>query len=90
MLAEIYRLEYRLEEIRLYKDKIRQQNLEFSTNTQSELERSTEDKVLLLKKLIQHFEQELHRVNDVGHFFEEVLRKEDAPLQLLANYRRID
>lgn len=46
--------------------------------------------MLLLKKLIQQFEEELHRVNDVGHFFEDVLKKEDAQLQLLANYRRID
>jgi hypothetical protein len=74
----------------MYKDSIRQQNLEFSTNTLAELERSTEDKVLLLKKLIQQFEEELHRVNDVGHFFEDILRKEDSQLQLLANYRRID
>jgi len=69
LLAEMYRLEYRLEEVRVYRDSIRQQNLEFSTNTLAELERSTQDKVLLLKKLIQQFEEELHRVNDVGHFF---------------------
>lgn len=75
VLAQIYRLEYRLEEVKTYCSTIHQSNLEFSLDTTSQLEKSTEDKILYLKKLVQNFANELHEINDTGHLFETILEE---------------
>lgn len=90
ILGQICRLEYRLEEVKAYCESIRQNNLEFTIDTTKQLEKSAEDKVLLLKKLVQNFVNELHSVNDMGHQYETMLQEEEPHIPLLANYRQLE
>ena len=89
LIAQIYRTEYRIDEIHHVKNSIeRDVKLEYS-ETLEKLKYGEGEKVAVLEKELFDLQQDLDSLNDLGNYFMEISDNSADPLNFILNSRNV-
>lgn len=89
LIAQIYRIEYRIDEIHHVKNSIeRDVKLEYS-ETLEKLKYGEGEKVAVLEKELFDLQKDLDSLNDLGNYFMEISDNSADPLNFILNSRNV-
>ena len=89
IIAQIYRIEYRIDEIKHVKNMIDRDARKDYSETLENLKGGEGEKVAVLEKEISDLQKDLDSLNDLGNHFMEISSKLADPINFILNSRNI-
>jgi palmitoyltransferase len=89
LVAQIYRIEYRIEEIKHVKNMIERDAKQEYSETLEKLKYGEGEKVAVLEKEILDLQNDLDSLNDLGNYFLEISSNMADPLNFILNSRNV-
>lgn len=89
LIAQIYRIEHRVEEIKIIKKKIQMDVREEYSQILENLKYNKSEKIAILDKEVSDLQENLDTLNDIGINFIEITSNNADPLYFMLNSRKI-